>query len=79
MSCQDSNVYLTTSYLVMSVILHVYFGKKVPTCNIFTYFSEMVINNSTCDDRNTKHTITRYLTNGWVTVLSFHTDTSKIQ
>ena len=37
-----------------------------------------LINNSTCDNRNNKHTITRYLTNGWVTMPSFHTDMSKI-
>ena len=45
----------------------------------FSHMSQKcLINNSTCDDRNTKHTITRYLTNGWVTMLSFHTDMSKI-
>ena len=74
MSCQDSTLYLITSYSVMSVILHVCCGKKVSTHNIFRYFSDMPNKKSTFDNRNTKCTITRYVTNGWETVLSFHTD-----
>ena len=41
MSCQDTNVYLITSYSIMSVIFHVNVGKKVSTCNIFTYVSQI--------------------------------------
>ena len=41
MSCEDTNVYLITSYSITSVILHVYVGKKVSTYNIFTYVSQM--------------------------------------
>ena len=78
MSCQDSNVYLVTSYSVMSVI---YIHILVKRCQhvTFSHISQKwLINNSTFDDRNTKDTITRYLTNGWATMLSFHTDMSKI-
>ena len=41
MSSQNTNVYLITSYAIMSVILHVYVGKKVSMCNIFTYVSQI--------------------------------------
>ena len=78
MSCQDSNLYLITSYSVTSVILHVYFGKKCQHVTFSHFSQKWLINNSTFDDRNTTHIITRYLTNQWETMLFFHTDMSKI-
>ena len=53
----------------------------VKRCQYVTFLhmsQKWLIYNSTCDDRNTKHIITGYLTNGWGTMLSFHTDMSKV-